>query len=76
MKIRINSIEDAIKLSKLCNQFKDGVDVTDGHFIVDGKSQMGLLAISTSKDLTIDILTDNIYTRKSFEEVIKEFVVR
>lgn len=75
MKIRINDINDVLKFTRICEKFKEDIDVTDGHFIVNGKSQMGVVAISTSKELDATILTDDMPTWASFRNAIKEFVI-
>lgn len=75
MKIRINDINDVLKFTRICEKFKEDIDVTDGHFIVNGKSQMGVVAISTSKELDATILTNDMPTWASFRNAIKEFVI-
>ena len=74
MKIVIKDINDVLKFTRICQKFDDNIDVTDGHFIVDGKSQMGVVSICTSPDLDAKILTDDVIQWGAFRTAIREFL--
>lgn len=75
MKIRIKDINDVLSFSRICQKFDENIDVTDGHFIVDGKSQMGVISISTSPNLEATIDTADVIVWGSFRTAIKDFLV-
>ena len=45
MKVKIDGVNEALKFSRIAEKFFENVDVTDGHYVVDGKSHMGLVMI-------------------------------
>ena len=76
MKIRINSVNEALKFARIAEGFDEDIDITDGRYIINGKSQMGILMIcanNTPLDVTID--TDDTVTCATFRNAIEEFLV-
>ncbi len=74
MKIKINGVNEALKFSRIADRFDEDIDVTDGHFIVDGKSHVGLLMICTKPNLEAKIITDDMGKWAAFRNAIEEFL--
>ena len=60
---------------KICETFRENIDVKAGRFIVDGKSILGLAAICTNPKIEAIIMTDNPMAQADFYDAIKEFIV-
>ena len=76
MRVKIDGINDALKFSRIADGFADDVDVTDGRYIVNGKSQMGLIMIcAEGKPLEANILTEDTLEYAKFRHSIEEFLV-
>ena len=76
MRIRINGINDALKFTRIAEKFNDDVDVTDGKYIVNGKSQMGLLMIcAEGTPLEAKIGTEDMLEFAKFRAAIEDFLV-
>ena len=71
--IHLDTIKKAEKFCKICNKYKDDIDVKEGKYIVNGKSILGLLSL----DLTNDLIIRTKMKRglSSFLIKIKEFMV-
>lgn len=75
MKIKIDGINEALKFSRIAETFPENIDVTDGHYIVDGKSHIGLLMICTNGNpLEAKIITDNMHVWAAFRNAIADFL--
>ena len=76
MKIKIDGINEALKFARIAEKFSADVDITDGKYIVDGKSQMGILMIcAEKKPLEASIHTDDTVTCGMFQNAIRDFLV-
>ena len=74
--LKINFNGDIGKVTKFvttCATFSEDIDVKAGRYIVDGKSLLGMCAISTMPDIEVDILTDDGFRIAVFQEIMKEF---
>lgn len=75
MKVKINSINEALKFSRIAEKFDENVDVTDGHYVVDGKSHMGLVMIcANGNPLEVKIVTDDMSRWAAFRNAIVDFL--
>lgn len=66
MKIKISTLEDVKAFVALCEKSAGRVDVTDGHYIVDGKSILGVLSVSLLDRL--DVITNDMALRRELAE--------
>lgn len=77
MEIKIKNINEALNFSHIAETFKEDVEVTDGRYIVDGKSNMGLLMIyASNKPLEVKIITNDITKQTDFYKAIHNFIVK
>lgn len=74
MRIKIDGVNEALKFSRIAERFDADIDVTDGHFVVDGKSHVGLLMICTSPNIEAKILTDDMSVWAAFRNAIEDFL--
>lgn len=76
MRIKINDVNEALKFSRIAEKFSEDIDVTDGRYIVNGKSHVGLLMIIASgKPLDAKIITEDMGVWATFRNQIEEFLV-
>lgn len=75
MRIKIKDVNDALKFSRIAEKFNEDIDVTDGRYIVDGKSHMGLLMIyATGNPLEAKIVTEDMERWFAFRNAIADFL--
>lgn len=75
MKVKIDGINEALRFSRIAEKFSEDVDVTDGRYIVDGKSHMGLVMIcSSGNPLEVKIVTDDMIKWAAFRNAIVDFL--
>lgn len=55
--IQLKSVRDVQEFVRTVNDFRYEVDLTEGHYVVDAKSIMGILSLDLSKPLLLDIHT-------------------
>lgn len=70
MKIVLRDMKSILEFTHLAEQFQEDIDVTDGHYIVSGKSIMGLCALAPADVLTATILKDD---KTEFNAVMARF---
>lgn len=74
IKIQFKSIQDVKKYISLTDNIDENIDILDGHYIIDGKSIMGIFSLDLSKPLYIEINTTE-DRFKNICEILKEFIV-
>ena len=75
MKVKIDGVNEALKFSRIAEKFDEDVDVSDGHYVVDGKSHMGLVMIcSTGNPLEVKIVTEDMGRWAAFRNAIVDFL--
>lgn len=55
MKIKMTTFSDIQEFANICNSFPDHVDVCSGHYLINGKSLMGLLSLDYKQDVFVKI---------------------
>lgn len=73
MRINLDNTIKVMDFVEVCKTFQEDVDVTSGRYNVDGKSLLGVLAISSRPDLNARIVTTNNMAIMDFMEAIKPF---
>ena len=71
IKIVFGFAENVNKFVKICNKYKEDIDVVSGRYIVNGKSILGLLSLNLLDDVTVTIHTDNIVIAERFINEVK-----
>ncbi len=71
--IRINTINDVKTFVNIVTKCDYDVDIISGRYAIDAKSIMGIFSLDLSKDLALNIHSDNC---GEFLDEIKSFIVK
>lgn len=71
--ININTINDVKEFVSLVSKCDYDVDIVSGRYAIDAKSIMGIFSLDLSKELTLNIHSDNC---ADFLEAIKDYIVK
>ncbi len=72
VKININTINDVKNFVSIVSRCDYDVDIISGRYAIDAKSIMGIFSLDLSKELTLNIHSDNC---GDFLEEIKSYIV-
>ncbi len=72
-KIFINSINDVKNFVNIVTKCEYDVDIVSGRYAIDAKSIMGIFSLDLSKELTLNIHSDNC---GEFLDEIKSFIAK
>lgn len=72
-KININTINDVKEFVSIVSKCEYDVDIVSGRYAIDAKSIMGIFSLDLSKELTLNIHSDNC---ADFLDEIKGFIVK
>ncbi len=72
-KICINTINDVKNFVNIVTKCEYDVDIISGRYAIDAKSIMGIFSLDLSKELTLNIHSDNC---AEFLDEIKSYVVQ
>lgn len=72
-KININTINDVKEFVSLVSKCNYDVDIVSGRYAIDAKSIMGIFSLDLSKELTLNIHSDDC---ADFLDDIKAFIVK
>jgi phosphocarrier protein HPr len=53
--IQLKTIRDVQEFVRTVNDFRYEIDLSEGHYVVDAKSIMGILSLDLGKPLLLDI---------------------
>ncbi|MGN0651298.1 MAG: HPr family phosphocarrier protein [Oscillospiraceae bacterium] len=70
-KIAINTINDVKNFVNIVTKYDYDVDIISGRYAIDAKSIMGIFSLDLSKELTLNIHSDNC---NDFLEEIKSYI--
>lgn len=73
IKVLIDSVQKVKEFCQACSKHKGNVEVYSGHYIVDGKSIMGLYSLDLTKPVTA--VFDG-YVPPDVVSVVNKFAVR
>jgi phosphotransferase system HPr-like phosphotransfer protein len=59
MPVELKDANDAAKLIAICGRYDSRIDLTNGRYIVDAKSPMGVMALMPSDNLTVCLHSSN-----------------
>ena len=71
--IRLSTIEDVRNFVEAIRTFDSDIDLISGRYRVDAKSIMGIFSLDLSKELTLNIHSDNC---AAFLDEIASFIVK
>lgn len=74
MKIKLSSVEQIEELVKLCESFKEDIDLSSGSVVVDAKSFMGVTGMGIGKDLKITINSSDDTVKNLFYSKVNEIL--
>lgn len=72
VKVNINTINDVKNFVSIVSRCDYDVDIVSGRYAIDAKSIMGIFSLDLSKELTLNIHSDNC---EDFLEEIKSYIV-
>lgn len=71
--VNINTINDVKNFVSIVSRCDYDVDIVSGRYAIDAKSIMGIFSLDLSKELTLNIHSDNC---EDFLEEIKDYIVK
>lgn len=74
--ISFSNMDDVIRYIKIASTFESDINIMYKHYIIDGKSTVGVSAIDFSNKVFIEIITNNESEAARFNEEISEFIVK
>ena len=73
VKININTINDVKNFVSIVSRCDYDVDIVSGRYAIDAKSIMGIFSLDLSKELTLNIHSDDC---ADFLDQIKDYIVK
>ncbi len=73
VKVNINTINDVKSFVSIVSRCDYDVDIVSGRYAIDAKSIMGIFSLDLSKELTLNIHSDNC---EDFLDEIKSYIVK
>ncbi len=73
VKININTINDVKDFVTIVSRCDYDVDIVSGRYAIDAKSIMGIFSLDLSKELTLNIHSDNC---ADFLDQISKYIVK
>ena len=73
VKININTINDVKDFVTIVSRCEYDVDIVSGRYAIDAKSIMGIFSLDLSKELTLNIHSDDC---ADFLDAIKKYTVK
>ena len=73
VKININTINDVKDFVSIVSRCDYDVDIVSGRYAIDAKSIMGIFSLDLSKELTLNIHSDNC---ADFLDQISKYIVK
>jgi phosphotransferase system HPr-like phosphotransfer protein len=75
VKLLLNKFEDIQKFVRISNTYDSDINVYKGHYIIDGKSLLGVMSLNLSETIEVEIITNNELDIDSFESSMRQFEV-
>ena len=73
VKISLNSIDKVKSFVNAITQYEYDFDLISGRYVIDAKSIMGIFSLDLSKELTLNIHSDDC---ADFLDAIKKYIVK
>jgi phosphotransferase system HPr-like phosphotransfer protein len=74
-KILLNKFEDISKFVKIANTYESDINVYKGHYIIDGKSLLGLMSLNLAEIIEVEINSKHELDIDSFHASMRQFEV-
>ena len=71
--IKINTIDNVRRLSKICEAYIEDIDISSGRYVIDAKSMLAIFSFDLTRPLTIKINSDDLEIIKKFNEEMSDF---
>ena len=71
--IKINTIDNVKRLSKICEAYIEDIDISSGRYVIDAKSMLAIFSFDLTRPLTIKINSDDLEIIKKFNEEMSDF---
>lgn len=72
--IKIEAIENAKTLNKICCGFDEDIDIISGRYVIDAKSLLGIFSIDLTMQVSIEIHSTDEVVLQRFANEIKDYV--
>lgn len=70
MKIKLNNIDDAIKIASMANKYKQcDINAKIGRYIIDLKSVLGILSFGVPNELDVTVIGTDTEAQNFYEEI-------
>jgi hypothetical protein len=75
VKVLLNKFEDIQKFVRIANTYDSDINVYKGHYIIDGKSLLGVMSLNLSETIEVEINSKNELDVDSFYASMRQFEV-
>lgn len=72
-RVQLNTIDRVKRFVKICDNYKEDIDLGSGRYIIDAKSIMGIFSFDLTKPLNIRIHSNNDDVVRRFNEEMSEY---
>lgn len=72
---KLENEKDVKKLVRLCEEFKEDIDVVYGRYTIDAKSFLGVISLA-GHTVSVHISTDDKSVKKEFEEKFNRVITQ
>lgn len=76
VKVNLNHIEAVKEFNIIASRYDFEIDALSGRYKLNAKSIMGLFSLDLSKDITIEIHTEDKEAADKFIESISKYIVK
>lgn len=73
IKINLNNFEKARNFISVAGGFESDIDTISRHYVIDAKSILGIFTLDLSKDIEVEIHSDNEEEIKKFNNEMENF---
>lgn len=75
LKIKLNTISDAVLFSAKCGEYEDDIDYACGKYMIDAKSIVGVIGVGLGHKCEVSILSGEYDVLTKFKEDMNLWVV-
>lgn len=73
IEVTFNTALEAEEFVKICQSYKDDINLYYGHQQIDAKSILGVVSCGCNKNLKVEILTDTYRNKVDFVQQMQKF---
>ena len=71
--IKINTIDNVKRISRICENYQEDIDISSGRYVIDAKSMLAIFTFDLMRPLKIKINSDDIDVIERFNNEMSEF---